>query len=768
MSYIIAFAIAAGIGPGRASSATGINPSADSADVKATPPVIVNFQGHLRQGMNIVNGTYSMTFRLYDAAAGGNLLQTMGPWNVNVANGVFNVELPITQANILNYTNLWIEVEIPGLGGIYSPRVKINSAAFAYNAFMSDSTQRIRNKGVTPEDLMMSAANPNQAANFDLNANGRIDAALLDVPASGTDPGYIWNQFASAQTPADFWISGRGRAGSPTGMFGQLYYQGGGGGTDNGGVYGQHSNTTAYGYLGVQNAVLGNVGVLGNGGNDGVFGQNNADYLSGAGVEGYSAFAASGIGGLFTGNASASSYVFSTGGGVYGTGTNYGVAGFSNTTATNGAGVRGTSLNAASGIGVVGAGNNLIPTVPSAGCGVAGTGDTVGTFGYATLAGGMGVWGVGANASSNGVYGQSPGTNAWAAIEGFATNSAGMGINGIGNNLGSIYYPSSGAGVVGNGTVLGVVGYGINNGSAGVYGTTFSGTDALGASVEGYTGTMGNWAGYFDAPGRPSNTAIGAVPTLQSICNDGGYAIAILGVTRGGGLIWSSSMEIGVEGAATGNNAGIGVLGYNNGGSSAAYAGYFYGDVYVSGDFSVGGAKANVIKLDDGTWVEMYANESPYTEYTYYGTAKLNNGEAHVTLEYPYPQTISDEIPVKVIVTPVGSWSGIYVVEANKYGFTVKCGAGDPNATFNYQVVGRRKGYENHVDYEELTATREKFERSLSVAIPAAASMIDSRSDTRSKSVQVITSSSEVKTIKTTHKRTPVDAKELISEEEVK
>ncbi|MEO0145656.1 MAG: hypothetical protein ABIM19_02350 [candidate division WOR-3 bacterium] len=756
MSYIIAFAIAAGIGPGRASSATGINPSADSADVKATPPVIVNFQGHLRQGMNIVNGTYSMTFRLYDAAAGGTLLQTMGPWNVNVANGVFNVELPITQANILNYTNLWIEVEIPGLGGIYSPRVKINSAAFAYNAFMSDSTQRIRNKGVTPEDLMMSAANPNQAANFDLNANGRIDAALLDVPASGTDPGYIWNQFAVNQgAPGSFRIATRGRAGAdPPGRFGELAYGGGGGGTDVGGVYGQHSNTTAYGYLGVQNAGLGNVGVLGNGGNDGVFGQNNADYLSGAGVEGYSAFAASGIGGLFTGNASASSYVFSTGGGVYGTGTNYGVAGFSNTTATNGAGVRGTSLNAASGIGVVGAGNNLIPTVPSAGCGVAGTGDTVGTFGYATLAGGMGVWGVGANASSNGVYGQSPGTNSWAAVEGFASASNGIGAYFVGNNMttGGIYFTDGG----------GVYGYDLWQGVVGLaYDPATGPNDAGGVGVMGFGPTQ-SLSGYYS----PYNAGVSGF----------GEYIGVWGAEDNTGLF-----NRGILGFRSG--AGCGVWGYA-GSAQNDWAGYFdgpgtEGDVYVSGDIYldgflykggindvgcifVPGLIATVPTQGETPLYGMFASD---VKVYFDGQGRLKNGEAFI----PIPEDIKKVIAgnAQVVVTPVGSWSGIYVAEISSDGFLVKSGAGDPNAEFKWIAVAERKGAEGGKADDLVAQKLDKY--SQRVIPPELTLMTTKTKANKSLGLGVVSHSfSELKTIKTTHKRTPVDAKELISEEEVK
>ncbi|MEO0211792.1 MAG: hypothetical protein ABIN66_08070, partial [candidate division WOR-3 bacterium] len=411
MSYIIAFAIAAGIGPGRASSATGINPSADSADVKATPPVIVNFQGHLRQGMNIVNGTYSMTFRLYDAAAGGNLLQTMGPYNVNVANGVFNVELPITQANILNYTNLWIEVEIPGLGGIYSPRVKINSAAFAYNAFMSDSTQRIRNKGVTPEDLMMSAANPNQANNFDLNANGRIDAALLDVPASGTDPGYIWNYQVTGiqQTNASFYIDLFGRAGNTSGKYGELNHA-------SYGVYGQY-NTSNYGYLGGNG-----YGGYGYGSSYGMYGRYSA-----ASNYGYLGSASYGVYGYY--NTGRYGYLGSASYGAYGyyDGSNYGYLGGSGTGA----------YGIGSTYGVRGAGGTY---------GVYGSGSTAGVYGSATTYGG---WFY--NNQETGSSG-----DAEAAVWGKSQHTYGTGGYFMGDNLSNFNYFIYGQGLIANGDSCGV------------------------------------------------------------------------------------------------------------------------------------------------------------------------------------------------------------------------------------------------------------------------------------------------------------------------
>jgi hypothetical protein len=49
---------------------------------------------------------------------------------------------------------------------------------------------------------------------------------------------------------------------------------------------------------------------------------------------------------------------------------------------------------------------------------------------------------------------------------------------------------------------------------------------------------------------------------------------------------------------------------------------------------------------------------------------------------------------VRVVVTPVGGWSGLYIEEQTQEGFTVRSGAGDPNVTFNWIAIGRRKGYE--------------------------------------------------------------------------
>jgi len=68
------------------------------------------------------------------------------------------------------------------------------------------------------------------------------------------------------------------------------------------------------------------------------------------------------------------------------------------------------------------------------------------------------------------------------------------------------------------------------------------------------------------------------------------------------------------------------------------------------------------------------------------GSATLVGGKTDVKFKKSLSESSSD---IKVIVTPVGSWSGIYVINMNPDGFTAISGAGDTNARFNWIVVGK-------------------------------------------------------------------------------
>lgn len=181
-------------------------------------------------------------------------------------------------------------------------------------------------------------------------------------------------------------------------------------------------------------------------------------------------------------------------------------------------------------------------------------------------------------------------------------------------------------------------------------------------------------------------------------------------------------------------NAGgaYGIIGTSSGvgieASGSLYAGNFEGDVNITGDLYVSGDKDNIIKLDDGTWVTMSATEAPYPEYTISGRAKLSNGTARIEFEEPYPQVISDRIPIKVIVTPEGSYSGIYVKDVSVNGFIAVSEVGDVNATFSWMAIARVKGREEKRDYQAVTAKMLRLEtaqRELGLSSPARRAAVD-------------------------------------------
>ncbi len=126
---------------------------------------------------------------------------------------------------------------------------------------------------------------------------------------------------------------------------------------------------------------------------------------------------------------------------------------------------------------------------------------------------------------------------------------------------------------------------------------------------------------------------------------------------------------------------------------SNCYGLYSDGDMFVNGNFMANGVKAAVVQTSQG-WEALYAIEAPDVEFYANGTAQLRDGTATVRFERLFREAISPDVPVRVLVTPVGGWSGLYVVSADREGFTVQSGAGDPNVAFNWIAIGRRKGYE--------------------------------------------------------------------------
>jgi len=106
-----------------------------SAQAQTSTPQVIKVHGFLSDstgGSSVpADGTYAMTFTLYDAELGGLPVATAGPLSVSVTAGVYSVDLPFS-APEFSAAERWIEIRVGG--EILSPRLRVVSGPFAYVA----------------------------------------------------------------------------------------------------------------------------------------------------------------------------------------------------------------------------------------------------------------------------------------------------------------------------------------------------------------------------------------------------------------------------------------------------------------------------------------------------------------------------------------------------------------------------------------------------------------------------------------------------------
>lgn len=149
-----------------------------------TVPNVIGFEGFLANGSGqpLATNTYTITFKVYDAATGGAVLWSEDK-SVQVTNGLYAVTLgspsnPI--AGVMN-GNRWIGVTVQG-GTEVSPRTQVLSVPFAINA---DSANKVA--GGTGMIALFENSCPSGWAEY-TSARGRV---VVGLPQNGTSGGTV-------------------------------------------------------------------------------------------------------------------------------------------------------------------------------------------------------------------------------------------------------------------------------------------------------------------------------------------------------------------------------------------------------------------------------------------------------------------------------------------------------------------------------------------------------------------------------------------------
>lgn len=234
--------------------------------VHAEIPQMVSYQGKVTDsdGTPVADGTYTMRFRIYDAASGGNLEWDSGNQSVAVNGGIFNVllgESPQPALNLPFDEDYWLLVTVEG--DDQTPRQRLGSVGCAYMA-----------SGLVPGTLIEgSVSSPTYSAIKGVNtatsgsryggrfeSNSTAGSGVYGYATATTGTTYGGN-FRNAST------SGRGAYGYVSASTGTTY-----------GVYGVSASTAGRGLNGWASAATGaNYGVYGlssSNAGTGVYGQS--------------------------------------------------------------------------------------------------------------------------------------------------------------------------------------------------------------------------------------------------------------------------------------------------------------------------------------------------------------------------------------------------------------------------------------------------------------------------------------------------------------
>jgi hypothetical protein len=215
-----------------------------------------------------------------------------------------------------------------------------------------------------------------------------------------------------------------------------------------------------------------------------------------------------------------------------------------------------------------------------------------------------------------------------------------------------------------------------------------------GNGVEGHSEDGTGVLGVAGAPG-PVPTLLGPVPTVVNIA----------------GVVGSSDQHPGVIGTS---NQAAGVAAFSNTNAiyaqttnPAGYAGYFAGNLFVTGQIFAG-IKDAIVPFPDGSKRVLHCMESPEHWFEDFGAARLKRGRAVVKLDADFAKVIKRG-DYKVFLTPEGDCRGLYVRKSAASFEVREFAGGTSNVAFSYRIVGRRKDIRGHRRFAKINVTLPVF-----------------------------------------------------------
>jgi len=169
-------------------------------------PGLLHYQGYVEDGGVPMNSSVAMTLRLYDSAAGINLLYADSSGSVQVQNGVFNTFLGDDSIagdllTALNEPEVWLEIVVNGI--TLSPRQRVVSTPYsqlsghadtadiatnASNADNADALDGIPSTGYLRRNIPTSTAvNASKAAAITVTQHG--DDNAIEASTAAVSPG---------------------------------------------------------------------------------------------------------------------------------------------------------------------------------------------------------------------------------------------------------------------------------------------------------------------------------------------------------------------------------------------------------------------------------------------------------------------------------------------------------------------------------------------------------------------------------------------------